>query len=147
MLAVVAGVGRRAAVSDTIARNIIAAKAAGGNPVIDWAGARGILERRGKQWGYPHAPPEGERQPMMDFELTDEHKTRLRQLAADFPALWSDPAIPQRERKRIARLLSQAGFDGGLETRIPILARGTTCHATTPEVSRRADSARCAPRA
>jgi DNA invertase Pin-like site-specific DNA recombinase len=37
--------------------------------------------------------------------LTDEHKTRIRQLAADFPALWSDPATPQRERKRIARLL------------------------------------------
>jgi DNA invertase Pin-like site-specific DNA recombinase len=37
--------------------------------------------------------------------LTDEHKTRIRQLAADFPALWTDPATPQRERKRIARLL------------------------------------------
>ena len=37
--------------------------------------------------------------------LTDEHKARIRQLAADFPALWSDPATPQRERKRIARLL------------------------------------------
>jgi DNA invertase Pin-like site-specific DNA recombinase len=37
--------------------------------------------------------------------LTAEHKTRIRQLAADFPALWSDPATPQRERKRIARLL------------------------------------------
>ena len=38
-------------------------------------------------------------------QLTDEHKQRVRQLAADFPALWSDPATPQRERKRIARLL------------------------------------------
>jgi DNA invertase Pin-like site-specific DNA recombinase len=37
--------------------------------------------------------------------LTDEHKARIRQLAADFPALWSDPATPPRERKRIARLL------------------------------------------
>jgi DNA invertase Pin-like site-specific DNA recombinase len=37
--------------------------------------------------------------------LTDEHKTRIRALAADFPTLWSDPNIPQRERKRIARLL------------------------------------------
>jgi DNA invertase Pin-like site-specific DNA recombinase len=37
--------------------------------------------------------------------LTDERKTRICQLAADFPALWSDPATPQRERKRIARLL------------------------------------------
>jgi len=38
-------------------------------------------------------------------QLTEQHKTRIRQLAADFPGLWSDPATPQRERKRIARLL------------------------------------------
>jgi DNA invertase Pin-like site-specific DNA recombinase len=37
--------------------------------------------------------------------LTDEHKTRIRALAADFPVLWADPATPPRERKRIARLL------------------------------------------
>jgi len=37
--------------------------------------------------------------------LTAEHKARIRQLAADFPALWSDPSTPQRERKRITRLL------------------------------------------
>jgi hypothetical protein len=37
--------------------------------------------------------------------LTDQHKARIRALASDFPALWSDPATPQRERKRIARLL------------------------------------------
>ncbi|MGH2890044.1 MAG: recombinase family protein [Solirubrobacteraceae bacterium] len=38
-------------------------------------------------------------------QLTDAHKTRIRQLATDFPRLWSDPATPARERKRIARLL------------------------------------------
>jgi hypothetical protein len=37
--------------------------------------------------------------------LSDEHKARVRQLAADFPALWTNPSTPQRERKRIARLL------------------------------------------
>lgn len=37
--------------------------------------------------------------------LSEEHKTRIRALAGDFPALWSDPATPQRERKRMARLL------------------------------------------
>jgi DNA invertase Pin-like site-specific DNA recombinase len=37
--------------------------------------------------------------------LTDAHRARIRALAADFPALWSDPATPQRERKRMARLL------------------------------------------
>ena len=37
--------------------------------------------------------------------LDHDTKTRIRQLAADFPALWNDPQTPQRERKRIARLL------------------------------------------
>ena len=37
--------------------------------------------------------------------LSDADKARIRALAADFPALWSDPATPQRERKRMARLL------------------------------------------
>lgn len=37
--------------------------------------------------------------------LTEEHKARVRKLATDFPALWSDPATPQRERKRMIRLL------------------------------------------
>jgi len=37
--------------------------------------------------------------------LTEENKARIRSLAADFPALWSDPATPQRERKRMARLM------------------------------------------
>jgi len=39
------------------------------------------------------------------LELTEQHRARVRALAADFPALWSDAATPQRERKRIARLL------------------------------------------
>jgi DNA invertase Pin-like site-specific DNA recombinase len=38
-------------------------------------------------------------------QLTDEHKARVRSLAADFPRLWSDPNTPVRERKRVARLL------------------------------------------
>jgi DNA invertase Pin-like site-specific DNA recombinase len=37
--------------------------------------------------------------------LDDEQRARVRALASDFPALWSDPATPQRERKRMARLL------------------------------------------
>ena len=37
--------------------------------------------------------------------LTDEQRARVRALAADFPTLWSDPATPQRERKRMVRLL------------------------------------------
>jgi DNA invertase Pin-like site-specific DNA recombinase len=52
------------------------------------------------------AQDEYERQTAADnATLTEQHKTRIRQLAADFPKLWSDPATPTRERKRIARLL------------------------------------------
>jgi DNA invertase Pin-like site-specific DNA recombinase len=37
--------------------------------------------------------------------LTDAQRQRVRDLAADFPALWKDPATPTRERKRLLRLL------------------------------------------
>jgi DNA invertase Pin-like site-specific DNA recombinase len=37
--------------------------------------------------------------------LTEDDKARIRALAADFPALWTNPATPPRERKRMARLL------------------------------------------
>jgi DNA invertase Pin-like site-specific DNA recombinase len=37
--------------------------------------------------------------------LTGKDKARIRALAADFPALWTSPATPQRERKRVTRLL------------------------------------------
>jgi len=37
--------------------------------------------------------------------LDAEQKARVRALAADFPTLWSDPNTPQRERKRMTRLL------------------------------------------
>ncbi len=38
-------------------------------------------------------------------QLSDEQKQRILALAQDFPALWANPATPQRERKRIVRLL------------------------------------------
>ena len=37
--------------------------------------------------------------------LTDELKDRIQSLATDFPALWSNPHTPQRDRKRMVRLL------------------------------------------
>ncbi|KXX58747.1 recombinase family protein [Rhodococcus sp. LB1] len=37
--------------------------------------------------------------------LTDAQKARINQLVTDLPAIWKDPDTPQRERKRIARLL------------------------------------------
>lgn len=38
-------------------------------------------------------------------KLSAERKAEIRALASDFPALWSDPATPQRERKRMVRLV------------------------------------------
>ncbi|ABH00115.1 possible transposase, C-terminal (plasmid) [Rhodococcus jostii RHA1] len=37
--------------------------------------------------------------------LTDAQKARINQLVTDLPAIWNDSNTPQRERKRIARLL------------------------------------------
>jgi hypothetical protein len=37
--------------------------------------------------------------------LDDSQRERIRALAADFPALWNNPATPMRERKRLIRLL------------------------------------------
>ncbi|PQP16566.1 recombinase family protein [Rhodococcus opacus] len=37
--------------------------------------------------------------------LTDEVKAKIRSLATDFPALWANPDTPQRDRKRMVRLL------------------------------------------
>ena len=38
-------------------------------------------------------------------QLTGANKARIAQLVTDLPGIWNDPATPQRERKRIARLL------------------------------------------
>ena len=40
--------------------------------------------------------------------VDEELRTRLHMLATDFPHLWRDPNTPDRERKRLARLLLQA---------------------------------------
>ena len=80
--------------------------------------------------------------------LTDQHKTRIRQLATDFPALWSNPATPQRERKRMIRLLIDdvtltktdqihlhVRFRGGQTTSltIPIPPKAWEAHQTHPD--------------
>jgi DNA invertase Pin-like site-specific DNA recombinase len=80
--------------------------------------------------------------------LTEDHQARIRALAADFPALWSDPATPQRERKRMARLLIEdvtvnktdqihlhVRFRGGQTTSlaIPIPPIGWQVHQTNTD--------------
>jgi DNA invertase Pin-like site-specific DNA recombinase len=49
---------------------------------------------------------EYERQREQDRQvLSEEHRAAIRALASDFPALWRDPKTPDRERKRMIRLL------------------------------------------
>lgn len=66
--------------------------------------------------------------------LDDEHQARVRALATDFPALWSDPATPQRERKRMARLLlDDVTLDKNDEIHLHVRFRGgQTISLTTP---------------
>ena len=40
-----------------------------------------------------------------EHQLDPTGRERIRALAADFPALWNNPATPMRERKRLIRLL------------------------------------------
>jgi DNA invertase Pin-like site-specific DNA recombinase len=80
--------------------------------------------------------------------LTEQHKARIRALATDFPALWSDPATPQRERKRMIRLLiedvtlartdrihAQVRFRGGQTTSLtlPIPGKAWQLRETHPD--------------
>jgi DNA invertase Pin-like site-specific DNA recombinase len=51
------------------------------------------------------AQDEYERQAAHATPLADNDKARIAALARDFPGLWSDPRTPQRERKRMVRLL------------------------------------------
>ena len=52
------------------------------------------------------AQAEYERQRENDCRaITDEHRARIAALVNDFPRLWRDPSTPDRERKRMVRLL------------------------------------------
>jgi DNA invertase Pin-like site-specific DNA recombinase len=66
--------------------------------------------------------------------LTEQHKARVRALAADFPKLWTDPATPPRERKRVARLLIEdVTLDRTDQIHLHVRLRGDqTISLTTP---------------
>jgi DNA invertase Pin-like site-specific DNA recombinase len=66
--------------------------------------------------------------------LSDEHKSQIRALACDFPALWADPATPQRDRKRMIRLLvDDVTIDKTDAVHIHVRFRGgQTTSLTTP---------------
>ena len=101
------------------------------------------------------AQDEYDRQTAAANTALDEHrKAQIRQLATDFPALWTDPATPARERKRIARLLIedvtinktdqihlQIRFRGGQTTSlaIPIPLNSWQARQTDPDTFKMLD--------
>ena len=83
-------------------------------------------------------------------QLTQEQKERILALASDFPRLWQDPQTPDRDRKRMARLLledvtlqrepaqilAQLRFKGGAtrELRLPLPTAAGAWRKTSPEI-------------
>ena len=63
----------------------------------EWNAKLRALEEAQREFERSHAEP--------GQELDEEQRRRILALAGDFPRLWNDPATPQRERKRMARLL------------------------------------------
>ena len=93
---------------------------------------------------------ERERQRQQDRQvLSDEQRTAILALAADFPRLWHDPNTPDRERKRMTRLLVEdvtllraenivlhIRFKGGATKTliVPLPLNAWQQRATSPEV-------------
>ena len=91
-----------------------------------------------------------EQQRQLDAQrLTDEQKAQVLALACDFPKLWNDPKTPDRDRKRMARLLLedvtlrraqevivQVRFKGGAtrELRLPLPQPAWALKRTKPEI-------------
>jgi hypothetical protein len=91
-----------------------------------------------------------EKQRQLDAQrLTAEQKTLVLALASDFPRMWNDPRTPDRDRKRMARLLLedvtlrreqevivQARFKGGAtrELRLPLPKPSWALRRTNAEV-------------
>jgi len=96
------------------------------------------------------AKAEAENQGKLDsVQISDELKAKIRALAADFPKLWRDPQTPDRDRKRMARLLledvtlrreqelvAQVRFKGGAtrELRVPLPKRSWHRWTTKPAI-------------
>jgi DNA invertase Pin-like site-specific DNA recombinase len=96
------------------------------------------------------AKEECEKQRRLDMQrLTAEQKAMVLALASDFPKMWNDPKTPDRDRKRMARLLLedvtlrreqavivQVRFKGGAtrELRLPLPKRPWELTRTKSEI-------------
>ena len=71
--------------------------------------------------------------------LAERERERILALATDFPRLWNDPATPDRERKRMARLLLEdVTLTRGEETVLGVRLRGGATRELTLEPEPRA---------
>jgi hypothetical protein len=63
-------------------------------------------------------------------QLNDEQRRRILALAQDFPRLWNDPHMPDRERKRMVRLLiaDVTLFKTDADLRAQVLFNGGATH-------------------
>ncbi len=60
--------------------------------------------------------------------LTNEQHSEILALASDFPRLWGDPATPDRERKRMVRLLLEdVTLNRGEQITVQIRFKGGAC--------------------
>ena len=65
--------------------------------------------------------------------LADDQRQRILELACDFPKLWSDPQVPDRERKRMIQLLLEdVTITGGEEIELGIRLRAGRCDRSPP---------------
>lgn len=65
-------------------------------------------------------------------ELSDERRRQILALATDFPRLWNDPKTPQRERKRMVRLLLEdVTLTKGEEIGVGVRLRGGSTQSLT----------------
>ncbi len=66
------------------------------------------------------------------LSLDDERRHQILALATDFPRLWKDPKTPQRERKRMVRLLLEdVTLTKGDEIAAGVRFRGGATHSLT----------------
>ena len=66
------------------------------------------------------------------LELDDERRQQILALATDFPRLWHDPRTPQRERKRMVRvLLEDVTLTKGEAISVGVRFRGGATHSLT----------------
>lgn len=82
---------------------------------------------------HTHAQENYEQQKQADQAQFDETmRTRILALSRDFPALWHDPATPDRERKRMLRLLIEdVTLTKGRELLVQVRFRGGAIQTLT----------------